>query len=151
MALALLITNVRSHSYPVGNRRALPSPACCSKRRCFSCLMRPTNHLDIAALAWLENYLSNYNCAILLVSHDRQFMDAFASEIWELEGGQLTRYRGNFSHYRTQRDAHRERQLKVFSAQQVTLRRDQEFIRKHLGSRLTAQGPRQAKAAAYPD
>ena len=102
-------------------------------------LDEPTNHLDIAALAWLENYLSNYNCAILLVSHDRQFMDAFASEIWELEGGQLTRYRGNFSHYRTQRDAHRERQLKVFSAQQVTLRRDQEFIRKHLGSRLTAQ------------
>ena len=102
-------------------------------------LDEPTNHLDIAALAWLENYLSNYTGAILLVSHDRQFIDAFANEIWELEGGRLTRYRGNFSHYRTQRAARRERQAKVFAAQQTTLRKEEEFTRKHLGSRLTSQ------------
>ena len=102
-------------------------------------LDEPTNHLDIAALNWLEGYLTNYERAVLIVSHDRHFIDAFAAEIWELENGQLTRYRGNFSHYRAQRAARRERQAKVHAKQKEVLQKEQEFIRKHLGSRLTAQ------------
>ena len=80
-------------------------------------LDEPTNHLDIAALNWLEGYLTNYERAVLIVSHDRHFIDAFAREIWELENGQLTRYRGNFSHYRAQRAARRERQAKEHARQ----------------------------------
>ena len=102
-------------------------------------LDEPTNHLDIATIAWLENYLAGYRGACLLVSHDRQFMDACAREIWELEGGQLTRYRGNFSHYREQRAARRQRQAKEAAAQQKARQKEEEFIRRHLGSRLTAQ------------
>lgn len=102
-------------------------------------LDEPTHHLDIAALDWLEGYLVNYERAVLIVSHDRHFIDAFAKEIWELEGGTLTRYRGNFSQYQAQRLERQMRQEKERSRQQMFLQKEQEFIRKHLGSRLTTQ------------
>ena len=102
-------------------------------------LDEPTHHLDIAALDWLESYLTNYERAVLIVSHDRHFIDAFAREIWELEGGTLTRYRGNFSQYQAQRAERQLRQEKEHSRQQMFLQQEQEFIRKHLGSRLTTQ------------
>ena len=102
-------------------------------------LDEPTNHLDIYAVEWLEGYLRDFPGAVLAVSHDRYFMDSFASTIWEMEWGRIETYRGNYSHYVTQRLERRERLLKEYEQQQEFLEKEQAFIRKHMGSRLTAQ------------
>jgi ATP-binding cassette, subfamily F, member 3 len=102
-------------------------------------LDEPTNHLDIYAVEWLESYLKDFPGAVLAVSHDRYFMDSFANAIWEMEWGGVEVYRGNYSHYVTQRTERRERLLKEYEQQQEFLAKEQAFIRKHMGSRLTAQ------------
>ncbi|MCL4256027.1 MAG: ATP-binding cassette domain-containing protein, partial [Anaerolineae bacterium] len=102
-------------------------------------LDEPTNHLDINAVEWLEGYLKDFSGAVLAVSHDRYFMDNFASTIWELDYGALETYRGNYSHYVTQRTERHERIVKEYEAQQEFIAKEQDFIRKHMGSQLTAQ------------
>ncbi len=102
-------------------------------------LDEPTNHLDINAVEWLEGYLKEFPGSVLAVSHDRYFMDNFASTIWELDYGALETYRGNYSHYVTQRTERHERILKEYEAQQEFIAKEQDFIRKHMGSQLTAQ------------
>ncbi|MCY3718701.1 MAG: ABC-F family ATP-binding cassette domain-containing protein [Anaerolineaceae bacterium] len=111
-------------------------------------LDEPTNHLDIEAIAWLENWLRSFVGAVLLVSHDRWFMDQFAQQIWELEGGCLSVYRGNYSHYARQRDERRQRLWLEYEAQQERIAKDEAFIRKHMGSRLTAQARGRQKRLA---
>ncbi len=111
-------------------------------------LDEPTNHLDIEAIAWLENWLRSFVGAVLLVSHDRWFMDQFAQQIWELEGGRLGVYRGNYSHYARQRDERRQRLWLEYEAQQERIAKDEAFIRKHMGSRLTAQARGRQKRLA---
>ncbi|RMF78500.1 MAG: ABC transporter ATP-binding protein [Chloroflexi bacterium] len=102
-------------------------------------LDEPTNHLDIESVEWLENYLKDFPGAVLVVSHDRYFLDNVATVVWELDFGTLEIYRGNYSHYVAQRQARYERRLKEYEAQQEFLAKEQAFIRKHMGSRLTAQ------------
>lgn len=102
-------------------------------------LDEPTNHLDINAVEWLEGYLKDFPGAVLAVSHDRYFMDNFATTIWELDYGALEAYRGNYSHYVIQRTERHERILKEYEAQQEFIAKEQDFIRKHMGSQLTAQ------------
>ncbi|MFW5748670.1 MAG: ribosomal protection-like ABC-F family protein [Chloroflexota bacterium] len=99
----------------------------------------PTNHLDIRSVEWLESYLKDFPGAVLAVSHDRYFMDNFASTVWELEWGTLEAYRGNYSHYMRQRAERHERLLKEYESQQAFIAKEEAFIRKHMGSRLTAQ------------
>ena len=111
-------------------------------------LDEPTNHLDIEAIAWLENWLRSFAGAVLLVSHDRWFMDEFAQQIWELEGGCLSVYRGNYSHYARQREERRQRLWLEYEAQQERIAKDEAFIRKHMGSRLTAQARGRQKRLA---
>ena len=102
-------------------------------------LDEPTNHLDISAVEWLENFLDTFAGAVLAVSHDRYFIDRFASAVWEMDYKQLQTYRGNYSAYRTQRAERRERLRREFEAQQEFIRKEREFIRRHMGSRGTAQ------------
>jgi ATP-binding cassette subfamily F protein 3 len=102
-------------------------------------LDEPTNHLDIEAVEWLENFLRDFPGAVVAVSHDRYFMDAFATTIWELEYGNLEVYRGNYSHYVQQRDERHERLQKEYESQQAFVEKEQAYIRKHMGSRWTAQ------------
>ena len=99
----------------------------------------PTNHLDIQAVEWLEGYLKSFPGAVLAVSHDRYFMDIFAANIWELDYGSIETYRGNYSHYVRQREERRERLWKEYEAQREYIEKEEAFIRKHMGSRLTAQ------------
>jgi ATP-binding cassette subfamily F protein 3 len=99
----------------------------------------PTNHLDIQAVEWLEGYLRSFPGAVLAVSHDRYFMDRFAQVVWELDYGTVEVYRGNYSHYVRQREERRERLWKEYQAQQEYLAKEEAFIRKHMGSRMTAQ------------
>lgn len=68
-------------------------------------LDEPTNHLDLEATRWLESFLAGYPRAFIVVSHDRYFLDRIAQEIWELHGGRLYRYKGNYSQYLPQRAA----------------------------------------------
>ena len=102
-------------------------------------LDEPTNHLDISAVEWLENFLETFAGAVLAVSHDRYFIDRFASVVWEIEYKRLQAYRGNYSAYRRQRAERRETLRRDFDSQQAFMRKEREFIRRHMGSRGTAQ------------
>ncbi len=102
-------------------------------------LDEPTNHLDIEAIEWLEGFLSEFEGAVLVVSHDRYFMDAVARVIWELDFGTLELYRGNYSHYVTQREERHERLLKEYEAQQEFIAKEEEYIRRNLAGQNTKQ------------
>ncbi|MCU0466220.1 MAG: ABC-F family ATP-binding cassette domain-containing protein [Anaerolineae bacterium] len=102
-------------------------------------LDEPTNHLDIEAVEWLEGFLKDFDGAVLAVSHDRYFMDAFATTIWELEFGTVETYRGNYSHYISQRQERHERRLKEFEAQQEFLAKEMEYIRRNMAGQNTRQ------------
>ena len=102
-------------------------------------LDEPTNHLDIQAVEWLEAFLASYPGGILAVSHDRYFIDHFAKTVWEIEYGGLQVYRGNFSAYYAQRASQRETLRHAYYWQQQFLQKEREFIRRHMGSRGTAQ------------
>ncbi len=81
-------------------------------------LDEPTNHLDISTIAWLEDYLAEYPRAVVVVSHDRLFLDRVAETVWEIERGRIKRYPGNYSEFvRLKKEAH-DKQLKDYLAQQ---------------------------------
>ena len=86
-------------------------------------LDEPTNHLDIEAVSWLEDYIKNYNKAVLIVSHDRMFLDNTVNEIYEIEHGKTTRYAGNYSYFVKQKRENRDLQAKNFEAQQKEIAR----------------------------
>jgi ATP-binding cassette subfamily F protein 3 len=102
-------------------------------------LDEPTNHLDIEAIEWLEGFLSEFEGAVLVVSHDRYFMDAVARTVWELDFGTLEVYRGNYSHYVTQRDERHDRLIKEYEAQQEFIAKEEEYIRRNLAGQNTKQ------------
>ena len=80
-------------------------------------LDEPTNHLDIATIQWLEQYLKRYEHAVVLVSHDRFFLDQVAEAVVEVSDGKLTRYAGNYSEYRAEKRKRIERQRKAWERQ----------------------------------
>ncbi len=88
-------------------------------------LDEPTNHLDIEAVGWLEDYIKNYKKAVLIVSHDRMFLDNTVSEIYEIEHGKTTRYIGNYSNFVIQKRQNRDQQSKDYEAQQKEIARIQ--------------------------
>lgn len=93
-------------------------------------LDEPTNHLDIASVEWLEEYLSSYEKAVIMVSHDRFFVDRTAEIIYELSDGKLTRYVGNYTEYKTQKEKQRALQQKKYDAQQKEINRLNDLIEK---------------------
>ena len=88
-------------------------------------LDEPTNHLDIEAVSWLEDYIKNYKKAVLIVSHDRMFLDNTVNEIYEIEHGKTTRYVGNYSQFVIQKRQTRDLQSKAYEAQQKEIARIQ--------------------------
>ena len=95
-------------------------------------LDEPTNHLDIETMDWLENYLRAYRGAVLVVSHDRYFLDAVCTKIWELHGKTILTYRGNYSAYLPQREAADERQQKLHDAAVEKAAKLQDYIDRNL-------------------
>ena len=91
-------------------------------------LDEPTNHLDLESLLWLEGYLVTNPAALLLVSHDRVFLDKVATRIVELDSGQIYTYGGNYSHYVEQRERRRESQRAAFESQQERIRQIEDFV-----------------------
>ncbi len=96
-------------------------------------LDEPTNHLDIAATEWLEGFLKNYEGAVLLVSHDRYFLDAVADTIADVEQQRLTVYKGNYSHFRRQKEERMARQQDQYDIQQAEIARLEAVIKKNMG------------------
>ncbi len=86
-------------------------------------LDEPTNHLDITTIEWLENYLKNYTKAIVIVSHDRMFLNRIVDKIYEIEYGAITEYSGNYEFFEKQKRINYERQLKDFEFQQKEIKR----------------------------
>jgi ATP-binding cassette subfamily F protein 3 len=90
-------------------------------------LDEPTNHLDLIALLWLQEYLKNYSGAVLLISHDRQFMDEIATEVYEISEKKLIAYTGNYTDYLRQREERYEQQLAAYKNQQKEIQSLQAF------------------------
>jgi ATP-binding cassette, subfamily F, member 3 len=107
-------------------------------------LDEPTNHLDLEAIEWLEDTLLRWRGGLLVVAHDRYFLDKVAMRIWDLAGGRLEAYRGNYTQYFQQREERRERQRREWEAQQEFVVETEEFIRRNLAGQRTkeAQGRR---------
>ncbi|MFY7953291.1 MAG: ABC-F family ATP-binding cassette domain-containing protein, partial [Armatimonadaceae bacterium] len=100
-------------------------------------LDEPTNHLDIRAVEWLEGFLQRFPGAVLLVSHDRRFLQNVAKTIWEMEGQSLSAYRGDYETYREKRAAIRARQLDEYLQQQAHIAKTEEFIRRNKAGQNT--------------
>jgi len=91
-------------------------------------LDEPTNHLDLHSLIWLQNYLQNYSGAIMLISHDREFLNELVQYIVELESGRITRYTGNYEKYLVQREAAETQRLAAYEKQKKEIDRLMRFV-----------------------
>jgi len=106
-------------------------------------LDEPTNHLDLRAIEWLENFVKNAKSAVLVVSHDRYFLDAISDSIVELEGGKLVRYPGNYSKYTTEKKARDEQLARKAKANAERREQLERFVEKN---RAKASKATQAKS-----
>ena len=95
-------------------------------------LDEPTNHLDFKTIMWLEDYLRSYRGAVLIVSHDRYFLDRLCTSICEIERGVLTRYRGNYSAFVRQREENDARREKEYEQQQKQIAQLEDYVAKNL-------------------
>ncbi len=93
-------------------------------------LDEPTNYLDLEARTWLEGFLHDYRGGVLLVSHDRYFLDVTIKEVYELFNGKLTRYPGTYSHYETVRSKELDQLFQAWERQQEEIQRIEDFIRR---------------------
>ena len=94
-------------------------------------LDEPTNHLDLKTIEWLETYLANYPKAIVLVSHDRAFLDKAVNIIYEIEYGHMTKYHGNYTKYAIDKKNNTERQAQLYYHQQKDIKRLEDLIQKY--------------------
>src|SRR6185312_1525126 len=88
----------------------------------------PTNHLDIESIIWLERFLKSFEGALLMTSHDREFMNRIVSKIAEIEGGEVNSYSGNYDFYERERAIRESNQQAAFARQQAMLAKEQRFI-----------------------
>ncbi|WP_102693761.1 ABC-F family ATP-binding cassette domain-containing protein [Rummeliibacillus pycnus] len=102
-------------------------------------LDEPTNHLDIETLSWLENFLKNYEGAILIVSHDRYFLDQVVSIVYEVSRHHVTKFTGNYSDYLDQKAKNYERDRKLFEKQQGEKAKLEAFIQKNIARASTTK------------
>ncbi|MFP4165908.1 MAG: ribosomal protection-like ABC-F family protein [Opitutales bacterium] len=93
-------------------------------------LDEPTNHLDIVSQTWVEHYLRNYQGALIIISHDRAFLDTVTNRTLELKFGELTSYKGNYSYYKQESEARKAQQRKAYDNQRKEIQRQKEFINK---------------------
>lgn len=123
-------------------------------------LDEPTNHLDFAMLYWLEQYLNSYKGAVIIVSHDRYFLNAVAEDICEIENGELVRYKGGYTSFLTQKKERIKTLTKEYEKQQKEIEQLREYVRKNLaksssinsvGSRVKALEKMELAAKPNPE
>ena len=102
-------------------------------------LDEPTNHLDIETMTWLEQYLSAYQGAMIIVSHDRYFLDKIVSAVYEISQNQATRYAGNYSQYLVEKAKRLEKELKAYEKQQEFIAKTEAFIQKNIARASTSK------------
>lgn len=102
-------------------------------------LDEPTNHLDIDTLSWLENYLVNYPGAIVIVSHDRYFLDKTVSIIYEISRHRSKKYIGSYSKYLLQKEKDYEKELKEYEHQQAEIKKSEDFVQRNLARASTTK------------
>jgi len=105
-------------------------------------LDEPTNHLDFEAVKWLEDYLGRFNGALLLVTHDRYFLDRVTNRMFELDGGNLFSYKGNYSEFLQAKAIREENEAATLDKQKNLFRRELEWIRRGAKARSTKQKAR---------
>ncbi len=103
----------------------------------------PTNHLDVQMVEWLEHYLSKENVTLLLVTHDRYFLDAVCEEIWELDGSTIYTYKGDYENYLEKKAARMESEVASIDKARNTYRKELEWMRKQPKARTTKSKSRQ--------
>jgi ATP-binding cassette subfamily F protein uup len=108
-------------------------------------LDEPTNHLDVEMVEWMENYLSRENTTLLLVTHDRYFLDTVCQEIWELDRGRLYTYLGDYANYLERKSARIESDLATATKTKNLYRRELEWIRKQPRARIVKSKSRQER------
>jgi ATP-binding cassette subfamily F protein 3 len=111
-------------------------------------LDEPTNHLDLAGIEWLENYLTTWKGAVVVVAHDRAFLDAVVERVWELEWGRLERYRGNYSAYVVQKAGRLALQQARYERQQQVIAQTEEFIHRYMAGQRTREAKGRQKRLA---
>lgn len=102
-------------------------------------LDEPTNHLDLQAVEWLEKTLLDWEGAMIIVAHDRYFLDRVVTKIWELAWGEIQLYRGNYSAYTQQRQQRLQEMRKNYEAQQAFIAKEQDYIRRNIAGQNTRQ------------
>ena len=102
-------------------------------------LDEPTNHLDMETLAWLETYLLGYKGALLLVSHDRYFLDKVAKQVIELRHNTLHIYKGNYSYYLKEKELRLEQEYKLYARQQDEIAKLEDYVRRNLARASTTK------------
>lgn len=102
-------------------------------------LDEPTNHLDIDTLSWLEQYLQGYQGAILIVSHDRYFLDKVVNQVYEISRMKITKFVGNYTSYLDQKAKNYERELKLYEKQQEEIAKLEDFIQRNLARASTTK------------
>lgn len=108
----------------------------------------PTNHLDLAGIEWLENYLQTWKGAVLVVAHDRAFLDSVVERVWEMEWGRLERYRGNYSAYVVQKAERVALQQAEYERQQQSIARTEDFIRRNIAGQRSREAKGRQKRLA---
>jgi ATP-binding cassette, subfamily F, member 3 len=111
-------------------------------------LDEPTNHLDIAAVEWLENYLSQWDGAVLIVSHDRYFLDRVCNGIWEMSRAGLESYRGNYSAYVQQRTERWELRRQQFETEIEKLAKELDYVRRNIAGQRVLQAKGKLRRAS---
>ncbi|WP_209125097.1 ABC-F family ATP-binding cassette domain-containing protein [Alkalihalobacillus sp. BA299] len=110
-------------------------------------LDEPTNHLDIETLSWLEQYLTNYPGAVLIVSHDRYFLDKVVDHVYELSRTKSTKFKGNYSDYLEEKAQRYEQELKLFEKQQEEIAKLEDFVRRNIARASTTKRAQSRKKA----
>ncbi|MFZ9742941.1 MAG: ABC-F family ATP-binding cassette domain-containing protein [Chitinophagaceae bacterium] len=112
-------------------------------QHCLLIMDEPTNHLDVEMVEWLENYLDNENTTLLLVTHDRYFIDSVCNEIWELDNEKIYTYTGNYENYIEKKAARIESESASIDKARNTYRKELEWMRKQPKARTTKSKSRQ--------
>ena len=120
----------KTSSLSGGERTRLALAALLLKKPDILFLDEPTNHLDIGTLKWLEQYLRAYQGTIVIVSHDRYFLDHTVSRIFEIENNRLNVYEGNYTYYAGEKKVHLVSELRAYEKQQSEIRRQEEMVRR---------------------
>ncbi|WP_409021500.1 ABC-F family ATP-binding cassette domain-containing protein [Dellaglioa sp. P0083] len=102
------------------------------EKRDLLILDEPTNHLDIETLTWLEGYLKTYTGALLIVSHDRYFLDKIVTEVYDMSHNETTHYNGNYSQFIVKKEANLKQEWKVFEKQQDKIEKIEDFVNKNI-------------------